>query len=184
MAVLTTRGLSGQIGKQLVFKARGRKTIVSAYAEQVKKKGSELQNIFRNCFKRAQKRAGMDSRKAEIKTFCAPYLKEGQSVYHFLMGLYHREEIRMMKKGEKEYVEIEVLLSEEPRQRQAVVKPRTNEVVNNLTNSDFKPIQKTMTALSYPIRKHVAVKANYSLTIPGMINSSFYGGWVSTVTIV
>jgi hypothetical protein len=171
MAILTTKGLSGQIGKQLVFKARGGKTIVSAYVEPRQKKATELQQLFRDCFRRAQKRASRDSRKAEIKDMCSPYLKEGQSVYHFLMGLYHREEIRMMKRGVTMYENIKLLLPEEPKRVKEVVKHETSKIEKNINR-----------VWSYPIQKTKVHKVDYRPKACVWINRPFYGGWVSTMS--
>ena len=169
MAVLSTRGLSGHIGKQLVFKATKGKTVVSAYGEPRKKKGTELQNQYRECFKRAQKRASQDRRKQEVIASCGSYLKPGQSLYHFLMGLYHREEIRMMKKGETRYESIEMLLSGETKNKKEVV------------NTQVHKVKEHMNAVwVYPVRKQEKAKTDNLSARPVMANRMFYGGWVST----
>jgi hypothetical protein len=169
MAVLSTKGLSGQIGKQLVFKASGGKTIVSAYVGPRKKKATELQQLFRECFKRAQKRASHDSRKKEVKARCTSYLKEGQSIYHFLMGLYQREEVQRMKECKTGYKTLEELLIGEPKRRKEVMKSEPPKIK-----------KKVRTVWYYPVRTQEAIKADHLPATQVMINRTFYGGWVST----
>ena len=179
MALLSTRGLSGQIGKQLVFKAVKGKTVVSAYAESRKKEGSELQKLFRDCFKRAQKRANRDKRKSEIMAKCTSFLKEGQSLYHFLMGLYHREEILMMKNGENEYKSIEVLLSGEPRRRKEVKQVKDSKMKKQLLFSATKPVS-LRREVTKPFYNMVMAKTEIIPNMEMWMNRTFYGGWVST----
>jgi hypothetical protein len=169
MAVLSTKGLSGQLGKQFVFKATKSKTVVSAYVAPRKRKPTELQQLFRDCFKRAQKRASKDSRDKEIKAICAPYLKEGQSVYHFLMGLYQREEVKMLKECRKESKTLEELLREEPKKRKEMLRQDSSKKTNNKT-----------TIWAYPIKKRTAPKADPIPKMDVVISRPFYGGWVST----
>ena len=166
MAFLSNKGLSGQIGKQLVFKAKGGKTIVSAYTEPEKKKGTELQNLFRDCFRKAQKRASRDRRKFEIIEACTPYLKEGQSLYHFLMGLYHREEISMMKKGENKYQPIEMLLKGEPKRARVARKAQVSQK-HKQTNSTWP----------YAVKNNLVSTGVYIPALNAFINQPYYAGF-------
>jgi hypothetical protein len=181
MAVLTTNGLSGLIGKQLVFKPKKGKTIVSAYAESRKKKGTELQILYRNCFKRAQKRASKDCKRKEIIAACSSYLRDGQVLYHFLVGLYQREEVQVMRECRNEYKSLEELLKGEPKRRKKMIcRPSLAVKTQNNVHSDFKSDKKIKTIWSYPVKKPMTSKAGTLQEKPVKINKVFYGGWIST----
>jgi hypothetical protein len=113
MAILRTKGLSGRIGGEIVFKQYANKTVVTATPDKCRKPPSELQLLNRECFRRARKRASMDKSRVEIADVCKSYLKPGQSLYHFLIGVYVRQERRMLFQGGAVELDISTILREE-----------------------------------------------------------------------
>jgi hypothetical protein len=113
MAVLTSKGLSGQLG-EVVVKQYADKTVVTVKPDGGRKKRSnELQVLYQDCFKRGQRRACMDKRNKELLEQCRLYMKKGQALYHFLMEVYPRQEIRKMERGLERLESLEVILKEE-----------------------------------------------------------------------
>jgi hypothetical protein len=112
MAILKTKGLSGRLG-DVVMKQYADKTVVTAMPDRSRKPPSELQLLHREAFKRARRRASMDKGRKEVVAACRPYLKRGQSVYHFLVGVYRRQEKRRMLGEEATEVDLGTLLRQE-----------------------------------------------------------------------
>lgn len=76
------RKLKGQIGKQLVVKQYGAKTVVSAYPDMSNVKPSKLQTKRRDYFAEAVAYAQGILHDPEKKAAYAKQLKKGQSVYN------------------------------------------------------------------------------------------------------
>ena len=74
--------LRGQIGKQLVVKRYGTKTVVTAYPDMSNVKPSKLQTNKRNLFAEAVAYAQGILHDPVKKAAYAKGLKKGQSVYH------------------------------------------------------------------------------------------------------
>ena len=80
--------ISGQLGKQLVFKKYGNKTVVSAYPDMSRVKPSKLQKAKRNIFKEAVAYARNINNDPAAKKKYLKKVKTGQSVYHFAIQEY------------------------------------------------------------------------------------------------
>lgn len=74
--------LRGQIGKQLVIKHYGKKTVVTAYPDMSNVKPSKLQKAKRNDFAEAVAYAQGILHDPVKKKAYAKKLKKGKSVYH------------------------------------------------------------------------------------------------------
>lgn len=83
--------LRGQIGKQLVVKQYGNKTVVSAYPDMSKIKPSKLQIKRRNYFAEAVANAQSILHDPVKKAAYTQQLKKGQSVYHAAIKEFLRE---------------------------------------------------------------------------------------------
>lgn len=82
-------GLTGHIGKQLVIKHYGDKTVVTAYPSMPnKKKISALQALKRNRFKDAVAYAQNIRRDLKLKEEYQKKIKPGESVYHYAIKEY------------------------------------------------------------------------------------------------
>jgi hypothetical protein len=85
MAILETaalKGLRGQVGKQLVFKRYGDKTVVTRYPDMSRVKRSPRQKAGTSKFKHAVAYAkSIISDEKKRKAF-AKKLRRGKSVYH------------------------------------------------------------------------------------------------------
>ena len=88
-----TEGISGAIGKQLVYKQYDDKTVVTKFPDMSRVKASRLQQIGRDIFKEAVKYAKLIVRNKEAKEAYAAKLPKGKSVYHAALKEY------MAKKG-------------------------------------------------------------------------------------
>lgn len=75
-------GLSGSIGKQLVFKAYGNTTVVSKHPDMSKVKPSRRQTEKQVLFKQAVAYAQSIIRNPEKRQAYAAKLPKGKSVYH------------------------------------------------------------------------------------------------------
>ena len=82
------KNISGAVGKQLVFKQYGDKTIVTKYPDMSKVKPSEQQKDSRKRFAEAVAYAQAINRNPEQKTLYLKKVKKGQSVYHFALKEY------------------------------------------------------------------------------------------------
>jgi hypothetical protein len=88
MAITTDligKGLRGQIGKQLVFKQYGNKTVVAKYPDMSHIQPSPQQQEKRSRFAEAVAYAQNILRTPALKAAYALKVKKGQSVYHFAL---------------------------------------------------------------------------------------------------
>ena len=86
------KGLSGTIGKQLVFKQYGDKTVVAAYPDMSKVKPSMLQTHNRGIFKEAVAYAKAILCDPERKQAYAQKVAKGKSIYRFAIKEYLRQQ--------------------------------------------------------------------------------------------
>ena len=84
-------GISGAVGKQLVFKKYGDKTVVTGYPDMSKVKPSEKQVEKRKVFADAVAYAKNISRNPVKKAEYLKKVKAGESVYHFALKQYLAE---------------------------------------------------------------------------------------------
>ena len=81
-------GISGQLGKQLVFKKYGDKIVVTQYPDMSRIKPSPLQKHKRAIFKEAVAYAKNINRNPVLKKEYLQKVKRGESVYHFALKEY------------------------------------------------------------------------------------------------
>lgn len=96
--------LSGQVGKQLVFKKYGNKTVVSAYPDMSKVKPSKLQKAKRNIFKEAVAYAQEINNNAALKKKYQKKVKKGQTVYHFAIQEFLKKHKERLLQTEREKI--------------------------------------------------------------------------------
>lgn len=82
---LITRGLKGQLGKELVFKQYGRKTVVSRYPDMSHIQPSVLQQQKRSRFAEAVAYARRINNDPVLKAEYRQKVKKGQTVYHYAL---------------------------------------------------------------------------------------------------
>ena len=82
---LLIKGLQGQIGKQLVFKKYGKKTVVTKYPDMSNVKPSSKQKKMRRSFGKAVAYAQAINNDPVKKAVYAKKVRKGQTVYHFAM---------------------------------------------------------------------------------------------------
>jgi hypothetical protein len=75
-------GASGTIGKELVFKRYGDKTVVSKYPDMTRVKPSPLQRQGRNLFREAVLFAQLINAHPALRALYASELGAGESVFH------------------------------------------------------------------------------------------------------
>lgn len=80
--------LNGQLGRQVVFKQYGDKTVVSAYPDMSRVKPSKKQKANRNVFKEAVAYAKNITGTPELKKKYLKKVKAGESVYHYVLKEY------------------------------------------------------------------------------------------------
>jgi hypothetical protein len=80
--------LSGQIGKQIVLKQYGDKTVVTEYPDMHRVKPSPLQKYRRNVFKEAVAYARSINRDRSLRNEYLKKIKPGESVYHYALKEY------------------------------------------------------------------------------------------------
>lgn len=166
MAILKAKGLSGRLG-DVVLKQYADKTVATVRPDRCRRTASELQLVYRECFTRARQRASRDKRNGELVEVCRPYMKKGQALYHFLLKVYGRQEIRRMEKGLAALEELETVLREE-----------------------FKVAGGRRSAPVVVHPAHVALNYGGTKTQGGVEEGKIvfqtvgYGGWVSTSTAV
>jgi len=80
--------LRGQIGKQLVVKQYGNKTVVTRYPDMSLVKPSPLQTKRRKVFAKAVAYAKGINNNPQQKALYAQKVKRGQSVYHYALKEY------------------------------------------------------------------------------------------------
>lgn len=92
MAILTEnnllKGLTGHIGKKMVFKQYGDKTVVTAYPNMSKVKKSKLQTLKQGWFKDAVAYAQNIIRDPKLKQEYLKRVKKSESVYHYAIKEY------------------------------------------------------------------------------------------------
>ena len=82
---LPGKGLRGQIGKELVFKKYGKKTIVTRYPDMSMVKPSALQNKERKRFAEAVVYARSVLQNPKLKAAYQKKVRNGQNVYHYAL---------------------------------------------------------------------------------------------------
>jgi hypothetical protein len=87
-----TKGLQGQIGKQLVFKKYGKKTVVTKYPDMSNVKPSSKQKKMRRSFQKAVAYAQAINNDPVKKAVYAKKVKKGQTVYHYAIKEYLKRE--------------------------------------------------------------------------------------------
>ena len=80
--------ISGQLGRQLVVKQYGNKTVVTAYPDMSKIKPSKKQKEKRNLFKEAVVYAKKINNDSKLKQKYLKKVKPGQTVYHYAIKEY------------------------------------------------------------------------------------------------
>jgi len=80
---LLLRNVQGQIGKELVVKKYGKKTVITKYPDMSGIKPSKLQKVKRSRFAEAVAYAQNILRNPALKAQYATKVKKGQSVYHY-----------------------------------------------------------------------------------------------------
>ena len=84
--------LKGQIGKQLVVKQYGKKTVITRYPDMSGIKPSALQKKKRKIFAEAVRYAHAIKNNSKQTAVYARKVKKGQSVYHFAIKEYMRKQ--------------------------------------------------------------------------------------------
>jgi hemoglobin-like flavoprotein len=82
------KGLSGQIGKQIVFKRYANKTVVTKYPDMTNIKPSAAQIAKRIRFAAAVQYARNINNNPELKATYINKIPKGSSVYHFALSEY------------------------------------------------------------------------------------------------
>ena len=77
------RNVQGQIGKELVVKKYGKKTVITKYPDMSGIKPSKLQKVKRSRFAEAVAYAQNILHNPALKAQYAAKVKKGQSVYHY-----------------------------------------------------------------------------------------------------
>ncbi|MBS4063254.1 MAG: hypothetical protein KGZ74_01775 [Chitinophagaceae bacterium] len=80
---IITRGLKGQVGKQLVFKQYGKKTVVTRYPDMSRVKPSTAQKEKRKGFAAAVAYARRITNDPVLKALYQQKVKKGQRVYNY-----------------------------------------------------------------------------------------------------
>ncbi len=76
------RNFRGQIGKQIVVKRYGKKTVITAYPDMSRVKPSQLQKKKRKVFAEAVAYAQLINNDPVLKATYKRKVKKGQTVYH------------------------------------------------------------------------------------------------------
>ncbi len=87
------KSLQGTLGKQLVFKQYGDKTVVTAYPDMSNIIPSDLQKEKRNKFKEAVVFAKSVTKDPHLKVVYAAEAKPKQTVYHCALQAYLKGEV-------------------------------------------------------------------------------------------
>ncbi len=88
---LLLHNVSGQIGKQLVVKRYGNKTVITAYPDMSKVKPSKMQKAKRKVFAEAVAYAQAINNDTVKKAAYKKKVKKGQTVYHYAIREYLRK---------------------------------------------------------------------------------------------
>src|SRR5688572_3663894 len=91
-------GVSGAIGKELVLKQYGDKTVVSKYPDMSRVKKSELQKLQQGVFAQAVAFAQGAKRDPKLRAKYLKKLKSGQSVYHAALQDFLKKANKEMRK--------------------------------------------------------------------------------------
>lgn len=86
-----TKGLRGQVGKQLVFKQYGTKTVVSRYPDMSNRQLSALQKASNERFAAAVAYAQAINTDPVQKAAYGKKVKKGQTVFHFAIKEFLRQ---------------------------------------------------------------------------------------------
>ena len=86
------KNIKGKLGKQLVFKQYGDKTVVTVYPNMSRVKPSKVQKIYRNKFKEAVAYAKRINRDPILKKQYLQKVQPGESVYHFALKEFLKKE--------------------------------------------------------------------------------------------
>jgi len=81
-------GITGQIGKQIVIKRYGNRTVVTAYPDMSNIKPSKMQKQKRKTFAEAVAYAKAITSDPEKKALYQARVKKGRSVYNYAMAEY------------------------------------------------------------------------------------------------
>jgi len=84
-------GVNGQIGKQIVIKRYGTRTVITAYPDMSSIKPSEAQKQKRKNFAEAVAYAKAITGDPEKKALYEAKVKKGRSVYNYAMAEYLRK---------------------------------------------------------------------------------------------
>ena len=84
--------LRGQIGKQIVVKRYGTKTVITAYPDMSGVKPSKLQKTKRKRFAAAVAYAQAINNDPAKKALYAKKIRKGQTVYHYAIKEYLRQQ--------------------------------------------------------------------------------------------
>lgn len=82
------QGITGKLGRQLVFKQYGDKIVVTQYSDMSRVKPSRKQKSNRNLFKEAVAYAKNINRTTALKQSYLKKIKKGESVYHYAIKEY------------------------------------------------------------------------------------------------
>ncbi len=85
---LLLHNIRGQIGKQIVVKRYGKKTVITAYPDMSKVKPSKLQKLKRKTFADAVTYAQGINNNPVKKALYKKKVKKGQTVYHYAIKEY------------------------------------------------------------------------------------------------
>ena len=88
---LLLHNVRGQIGKQIVVKKYGRKTVISAYPDMSKVKPSRLQKVKRKSFAEAVAYAKTINNDPVKKALYKKKVKKGQRVFNYAIKEYLRD---------------------------------------------------------------------------------------------
>ena len=86
------KGLSGQLGKQLVFKQYGNKTVVSRFPDMSKIKPGKLQQQKSSLFSEAVAYARAIINDPVLKKKYQTKVKRGQTVYHYAIQEFYKKQ--------------------------------------------------------------------------------------------
>lgn len=92
-ASILLKQLRGQIGKQIVVKQYGEKTVITAYPDMSRVKPSQLQKMKRKKFAEAVAYARTVLRHPLQRAEYAGRLKKGQRLYNFIIREYMKNTV-------------------------------------------------------------------------------------------
>jgi hypothetical protein len=83
--------MRGRIGKDIVIKQYGKKTVISKYPDMSKVKRTKLQKVYQKRFAEAVAYAQAINRNPKKKAAYAKKAGKGKSVYHFALKEYFKK---------------------------------------------------------------------------------------------